>query len=700
MVACLDPSSTPTAPGALVPASDITITLTGYASGAPIGGLNITSKIINGSDPHSGGTPISEATLIVDEIKDLTCLGPNGGNPAQSVGNPVAPAGGPCENDQGTGPSSGGSWWSGSRSHLVCNDNTAPEGWGVCQITAKASGPQDTYDGSAGHPNIFLGRPSGTSAIVFKGVPIDPPGPNFVRYFRFTNIRVDAAASGIVPYPQSNLNNVIAQISFDGNGAPTLDYNSTSVASLYEGFATYGAQPDNSFLQCTYPTATLSAADVSVPLAETHGWASACGNAANCAGRASSPITIAPPSSLLASQPVIRIDEGIQTAWKARNSSEYLGGSGIVNNQSVTANCPTLGVPCFNGSADANATSNVFNYTYNSSTLPANNPADIPQNNPSIRFFTEEGYTESPSTVSYTTPITSSFSYAAGATGPGAGTADYGTRIQFTLNNPATGAVVSLPTIVVLHHANDFANGTYNASGVMVMTSVTGSGAGTFTRVPPSSALPSLAAVKLQLQNNPSLALTTGYVDLSGSSSTVTYEVLFADPFNLEIAEIYPIVYYPPSSLPSSLVNGRPAAGAAASVTGVTFAPHYATTGNQTSNPPGQVDGTPRFAQGSPAFAGLSASAALFAINACGPTIASVTPHSSPVYSGNTGVTITGLASLRPPLSCSLHPAAQRLPWTSSTTVNANKRNDTRRIVNQSGSCADRTAEWIERDFQ
>src|SRR5665213_3450954 len=129
IVACTDPSSSTTPPGTLVPTVDITLS---------IPSTRITSKIINGGDPHSSGTPISEATLIMDEIKDQTTA-----------------------------------LYPGSRPHLVCNDNTSPGGWGVCQIYAKATGPQDTYDGSSRpsgpdcpigtctNPNIFVGRPSG-----------------------------------------------------------------------------------------------------------------------------------------------------------------------------------------------------------------------------------------------------------------------------------------------------------------------------------------------------------------------------------------------------------------------------------------------------------------------------------------------------------------------------------------------------------
>ena len=384
---------------------------------------------------------------------------------------------------------------------------------------------------------------------------------------------------------------------------------------------------DYSFLQCEYPTATLSSADITIPLAETHGWMSACGTAASCAGLSSSPITVTPSPTYSGKHPVISITEGFQTGWKSRNMSEYLGGSGIVVNPAVTTNCPNVGAPCTNGSTDNNDISSTLYFTYNENSTPANNPPDIPQNNPQIRYFTEGGYSESAATIVYTTSTSASFSYAPSGTGPGAGTADYGSRVQFTVSAP-NGATVSLPTVVVLKNGSIL-------SGVMAMTSVTGAGKNTFNRVNPTSGLPSLSAVQMQLRSSPSpINLTTGYMDFSGPSATVTYEVLVADPFSVETANIYPIVYYPAGSLPNSLLSGLPQPDVAATVSNLTYAPHYSSTGDQTNN--GQVDGTPRFV----ASANLTAN--LFLINDCAPTLTSVTPNHTPVNSGNTPVQIQG----------------------------------------------------------
>jgi hypothetical protein len=66
----------------------------------------------------------------------------------------------------------------------------------VCSIISSGD-PTATYDGSAGHPNVFQGQVADSvyfSSIQFVGVPVDPPGTGNVRYFRFTNLRANAAA--------------------------------------------------------------------------------------------------------------------------------------------------------------------------------------------------------------------------------------------------------------------------------------------------------------------------------------------------------------------------------------------------------------------------------------------------------------------------------------------------------------------------
>lgn len=59
---------------------------------------------------------------------------------------------------------------------------------GICAIIGTGV-PQQTYDGSAGHPNIFQAEYSGNT-LAWRGIPFDPPGTGVTRIFRFTNLRV------------------------------------------------------------------------------------------------------------------------------------------------------------------------------------------------------------------------------------------------------------------------------------------------------------------------------------------------------------------------------------------------------------------------------------------------------------------------------------------------------------------------------
>jgi hypothetical protein len=119
--------------GSLISGADITVSIPSTI---------ITSKVLN---PGSQ-TPLSEATIVVDDLKDQTCQaattitgGQYGGN-AGSTGyinnggdGSLTVAGSPCVY-----------YFPGSRPHLVCSDTSNPGGLGVCQVYAQASGPQNT----------------------------------------------------------------------------------------------------------------------------------------------------------------------------------------------------------------------------------------------------------------------------------------------------------------------------------------------------------------------------------------------------------------------------------------------------------------------------------------------------------------------------------------------------------------------------
>jgi uncharacterized repeat protein (TIGR01451 family) len=68
----------------------------------------------------------------------------------------------------------------------------------VCAISGNGTG-MGTYNGASGHPNVFQAQPQGTNAVLWTGVPLDPPGDANTRILRFTNLRVNATALNSSP---------------------------------------------------------------------------------------------------------------------------------------------------------------------------------------------------------------------------------------------------------------------------------------------------------------------------------------------------------------------------------------------------------------------------------------------------------------------------------------------------------------------
>jgi uncharacterized repeat protein (TIGR01451 family) len=135
VLACF--GGTPTAAGQPVPQVDVSLTLN----------TNITSRVT--------ASGFSEALLIFDE--------------SHSYANPGAVL-------------------------TPCDATNASQG--VCSILGTGTGGA-TYSGGSGHPNVFQGQPNGPNVIVWKGVPIDPPGMSGTRYLRLTNIRANVNQLGV-----------------------------------------------------------------------------------------------------------------------------------------------------------------------------------------------------------------------------------------------------------------------------------------------------------------------------------------------------------------------------------------------------------------------------------------------------------------------------------------------------------------------
>jgi len=121
---------------------------------------NITSRIV-------GPPSVSEALLLIDE-------------PFPSV-NPV-----PANSTPNPGQTVG-------QLGCLADNNTN------CAIisTGAGVGMAGSYNGTAGHYNIFQGIQNGVNAIAWTGVPIDAPGTAGTRVIRITNIRANAFQLGV-----------------------------------------------------------------------------------------------------------------------------------------------------------------------------------------------------------------------------------------------------------------------------------------------------------------------------------------------------------------------------------------------------------------------------------------------------------------------------------------------------------------------
>jgi hypothetical protein len=83
--------------------------------------------------------------------------------------------------------------------------------------------------GAAGNANLFQGRESGPNAVVWSGIPLDPPGAG-TRTFRLTNVRVDASAA---PFTETMPGLASVMVTLTGSGAPTLS-NATQITAFVQ----------------------------------------------------------------------------------------------------------------------------------------------------------------------------------------------------------------------------------------------------------------------------------------------------------------------------------------------------------------------------------------------------------------------------------------------------------------------------------
>jgi hypothetical protein len=471
--------------------------------------LAVTSKItaVTGSTGTGGTTTFDEALLIVDE--------PNSSlHPTTNL--------------------------------LNCGNTGAPDntfsGPGVCTILSDGI-PTDTYNGTAGHPNVFQGRQAlnslSNNSVVFNSIPFDPPGSN-TRYLRITNVRVDANALGVsAPTVQIP---ITMGIGSSGLGSLPLSFLSLTVATAQTGVTATVISKNLTFAQCVgVNTGLLTSAGLPKTLSSGTNYA-----AVGSTGTG------------------VRFIEGFSNSWKVKNINGTLT-NGVYNSAQ-------------NGDA----------WIYNHATDPTLLPTDLNQNVPGTNYYTESGFESSPTYsnpspnpplgfqnfgTSGATTTSGGASFSSGSTGfSSVGIASQGTRLAVSLQGVPNGLYLWASPVIFLYRQGQsyvtpdtdaVANGgNGQASGVMVLVAtdgVTGANSGSST---------TFAASGTSATSRPLYPIAT-----TNGAALVVYEILFTDPFSNEYADVPFVVSYLPNltanapiGLPQPTQIGTAAGG---------FAPFY-----------------------------------------------------------------------------------------------------------------------------
>jgi hypothetical protein len=442
--------------------------------------------------------------------------------------------------------------------------DNGPSGAGVCSITS-AGTPAATYAGTAGsgtygtgNPNVFQARwsASQSNALVWNGVPLDPPGSTTSRTLRFTNIRVDAEQFGLSSGFATI--SVIAQVSVSGTTSLSINNPSQTVAYVQQGLRTSVATATTpipggvvNFLQCNAQNA--------LPIFG----AFYTGTGQNLTQGGGLPT------------PTLKFTEGFATSWKTKNISYVInsGGNGTI-------------------------TSGAGYWKYNGTTY--NTPADLNQNVPGAIYNTESAFENgspaldpnpNPPQGTGTSTVTVGLGGAFSSTSTGiatAGIANAGTRLSVQVTNIPANSIVLIPQAISLYTGSSPTTGTI--TGVAVLTSTDNNGAG-------SISLPTAPSTGTYLST---------YVTLPANGLAV-YEVLWADPFSTENANVPMVVAYAYTST-SQAATGGPATQALGS-----FAPFYQTSSLIFPRAASSTSAVPRF---NPNITGLTPSN-IFTISKC-----------------------------------------------------------------------------------
>jgi hypothetical protein len=533
---------TPTSAGTAVPQVNFQIFLN----------TNVTSRIlVSGSAPN-----FNEALIIIDE--------PN---------SPVNP----------------------TRPILACGaagaPDTGPSGSGVCAIVSTGN-PAQTYDGTAGgggvygtgRPNVFQGRTAialanggNTNSVVWLGVPLDPPGTTTSRTVRITNVRANAVGVGVSS--TFTTSQIQMNISVSGNTAVALNNPQQIVAYVQRGLITKVQNSRLDFVQCNDENPDLFLSNTSTPNSSFKVPIFRGKEGFNPTGGFIPPAVTG--SAVNDNTPLFRFQEGFASAWKVKNLTEFL-------QNGTFASAVTGGFYSYNGGLESHSGPS----------------GDNVQNVPGAIYNTESGFEDSSSNIVPVPNPPPGFGFTTNVTGGGflpthngennAGIADHGTRLAMSLTNLPNGATAFVPPVIYLIHqgtsyspsTGPTANGDPTlyvpglSTGVMVLTSTDANGGGPISPV------------------------TCCTLQPVGTSGLVVYEILYADPFGLEQADVPVVVSYV-----SNLQTNLPQPGILTQAAGG-FAPFYASSAASSASVYGSSPDVPRFIPS-------STPATIFTIAAC-----------------------------------------------------------------------------------
>ena len=453
--------------------------------------------------------------------------------------------------------------------------------------TARVYQPSGGNGYGCGNPNVFQGRlgvpqnPNQFNAVSFLGVPFDAPGTNLIRTIRITNVRANATTLGVSS--TFTTNQIQANIAVNGSTPVTINNPTQIVAYINRG------------LTFEIPSAGTVALNGGVRLRTRFDFVQCVSENPDLFAGTPAPNFIVPPYNTgrnaqsgnyvgalggdVNLSPMVRFIEGFASSWKTRNISFHSGGFGSTGNATFADNAYT-----YNGGRNypVELAQNVPGFVYNTEggfqhDATYNTASTTPELQPTTN--PPQGYGFQPVTATNQPLNSVKGNTIALDTGISeAGRPDSGTRLVANFTNIPSGAKVFVPPIIYLfRQGSPYVTSNPNQdptsrtggittlislavtpavvgnTGVMVLTTTDTAGAGAFSRRSGVSSVGTAAETQLY----------------EATSGLAVYEILYTDPFSLEVADVPAVVAYQ-----ANVNQNLPTPNITTQVTGG-FAPFY-----------------------------------------------------------------------------------------------------------------------------